>query len=376
MPGEAIRDDILLISLERLHFDPLNPRIPASVDRESDAAIIEWMLRDATLQELMGAIASNGYFRGEPLLVSPRDESLPFAEVEDWIVVEGNRRLAAVKLLADPGNAPARPTVVAAIAEDARVPAPQAVPAIRFEKRDEILDYLGFRHITGIKQWDPLAKARYLAQLRARLGSSGDISALARSIGSTRPYVGRLLTALGAFDRLEAGGRLEAMGVRGEEVPFSLLSTALNYDEISGFLRIDDPSDPDAALSSVDEVRLTSLASWIFERKLDDPKRPGKKRTQLGESRNFRRLAAVVTNEAATAHLLGGSSVEDAEQYTTLPAQALTAALSRAAAALDAAEEHLLEVVTPTDVDEGLLESIETHAAELRKSVVDRRQSS
>jgi hypothetical protein len=360
------------IEVDHLHFDPANPRIPATVDKYSEPALIEWMLRDATLQELMGAIASNGYFRGEPLLVSPQDESISFDEVVDWIVVEGNRRLAAVKLLRAPDRAPAKQSVVKLIAEEAKVPPPDAIPAIRFEKRDEILGYLGFRHITGIKQWDPLAKARYLAQLRGRGGQS--LPELARAIGSTRPYVGRLLTALGILEKLENGGQLAAMGVTGEEVPFSLLSTALNYDEIADFLNMADPADPDAALGTADDEHLALLASWIFEKKVDDPSRPGRKRTQLGESRSFRHLAAILQNETATQHLVAGEPVELAEQYTALPAQAFTAALTRANNELTAARNHLEEVEDPSEVDVGLIGSIESQAADLRDALSQRQQ--
>src|SRR5262249_40906013 len=143
--------------------------------------------------------------------------------------------------------------------------------------------------------------------------------------------------------------KLAEMGVKGEEVPFSLLSTALNYEEIATYLRMEDPSDPDQALQTADQERLEQLSSWIFERKLDDPKRPGRKRTQLGESRSFRHLAAILQSEAATEHLLAGASVEEAEQYTALPAEAFTTALSRASNELRAANEHLHEVERPSD---------------------------
>ena len=78
-------------------------------------------------------------------------------------VVEGNRRLAALKLLQNPGLTDFRRTSISQLVEDAQH-IPNEVPCIVYDTRDEILDYLGFRHVTGIKSWGPLSKARYLAR--------------------------------------------------------------------------------------------------------------------------------------------------------------------------------------------------------------------
>ena len=40
-----------------------------------------------------------------------------------------------------------------------------SIPSIPYRKRDEILSYLGVRHIAGIKKWDSYAKARYVANM-------------------------------------------------------------------------------------------------------------------------------------------------------------------------------------------------------------------
>ena len=145
------------IPVESLHFDPQNPRLPSSVDGNNDMDVIEWMLRDATLIELMGAIGEVGFFPGEPLLVTHDNSGRPY----HFIVVEGNRRLAAVKLLNNPKLAPIRQSVVKSVAENARHK-PSVLPVIVYSERSEILVYLGYRHVTGIKAWSPLAKARCL----------------------------------------------------------------------------------------------------------------------------------------------------------------------------------------------------------------------
>ena len=73
-----------------LHFDPKNPRFYRLNDATEDQRVIEEMLDDEGVQDLMASIGQKGYFEGEPLLVTREGGRL--------IVVEGNRRLAAVKL--------------------------------------------------------------------------------------------------------------------------------------------------------------------------------------------------------------------------------------------------------------------------------------
>jgi hypothetical protein len=79
-------------STQDLNFDPENPRFYRLNDPSSVPAVIEEMLDDEGVQDLMLSIGEKDYFEGEPLLVA---EDINGA----LIVVEGNRRLAATKLL-------------------------------------------------------------------------------------------------------------------------------------------------------------------------------------------------------------------------------------------------------------------------------------
>src|SRR5258707_273166 len=99
------------------------------------------MLVDESLVELIGSIGEQGYFPGEPVLVGPVGADRPGPPS---LVVEGNRRLAAVKLLANPGLAPVRQQTVERLASEAHS-RPLVLPALVFDSRDEILDYLGYR---------------------------------------------------------------------------------------------------------------------------------------------------------------------------------------------------------------------------------------
>ncbi|NJM06765.1 ParB N-terminal domain-containing protein [Candidatus Gracilibacteria bacterium] len=190
--------NIQYIPVNDLLYDPLNPRLPGKVEGKDEQAVIDWMLRDSTIPELMNSIAQQGYFSGEPLLVVRNSN-------EKYIVIEGNRRLTAVKLLLDPEKASIKKTAVSTAAKEAQF-RPERLPVLIFNRREDILDYLGYRHITGIKQWSSLAKAKYLRQLSETMqGEDVDVQhkRLAKIIGSRSDYVAKLLIGLEVYELIE-----------------------------------------------------------------------------------------------------------------------------------------------------------------------------
>src|SRR4051794_31647712 len=84
------------MSLELLRFDPENPRYTPDndIDTRNEVDVIKFFYKAADLGELVQSIASSGYIDIEPLIVLSENNTL--------LVLEGNRRLAALKLLSDP----------------------------------------------------------------------------------------------------------------------------------------------------------------------------------------------------------------------------------------------------------------------------------
>lgn len=347
------------IPVERLRFDPENPRLPEGIDASDQRAILQFMLEDAGLLDLMGSIAKQGFFPGEPLLVSPSSDG-------GWCVVEGNRRFASSLLLERPDLAPTRKRNVAelaaeAIASDVDL---SALPCLVFEQRIDILDHLGYRHVTGIKEWEPLAKARFLSQ---RFDSeSGDdytrFRNLARSIGSRSDYVGRLLTAYELYRVMEKQSFFGLEGVDATLIDFSLITSLLAYVHIVDYLGL--ASSQDRRLENLVEARLAFLTSFVFQR------REG--RTRLGESRNIRTLADVLAAPRARQALEDGASLRAAAQLTEAGAQAFRTWVSSAKESIDLAFDALSQsTLTTADVD--LVESLEQSAADLSKATAARR---
>jgi hypothetical protein len=364
------------VPADRLGFDSQNPRLPKRIEAENLGDVLKFMLDDAGLVDLASSIAAQGYFPGEPLLCCP-DPELPEHErppeptdESRYTVVEGNRRLAALMLLRNPSAAPSRKEAIRQLAELGTPP--DRVPAILFPRRDDILDYLGYRHITGIKEWEPLAKARYLRQVRERLRSAGDPAEprdLARLIGSSGSYVARLLTALRAWERLDELGFFARNNLSAEDLPFAVFSTALNYERIPLWLNLE--ATDDESVANVDDENLETLGRWFF---VPDERVP-KARPLLRESRNIRYVNEIVGNPDAMASLEQADSPQLAASLTAEAASVFTEALSESAKYIAVAVKRFDDVERAQELDAERLATIRGHADDLHRQVLEQLSS-
>src|SRR5439155_8430958 len=111
--------------------------------------------REFNLQPLKDSLYRNGFFYEEPLVVV--EEALAeYGNKRVLVVIEGNRRLAALKsILESPTEFPN---------EEARERLKE-IPVVQRDNREETLPYVGFRHITGVIPWEAAAKAQYALHL-------------------------------------------------------------------------------------------------------------------------------------------------------------------------------------------------------------------
>ena len=314
----------------KLNFDPENPRFYRLNDQSSIETVIEEMLNDEGVQDLMNSIGHKGYFEGEPLLVIKEGSKLT--------VVEGNRRLAAVKLLNQQlSPPPKRRNSIKQIREDADMPPATELPFILYENRRDVMRYLGYRHITGIKEWDSLSKAKYLAYLRGefynKLSIKEQLRALSKDIGSTPSYVGKLLTALGLHERAEANEYFK-LPMSNKDVVFSYITTAIGYAKITEWLALSSPKDIE--MKDLDMKNLKKLFSWMFVKDQQG-------HTIIGESRKLSEVAAIVADTEAVEMLENTGSREEAFLYSSGPQEALNKALNKAGKSMQAAWNLLLK---------------------------------
>ncbi|MCM1128984.1 MAG: ParB N-terminal domain-containing protein [Alistipes senegalensis] len=115
-------EDIKIVSLNSLYFDEANPWLPWDVEH-SQQSILEYFARTA-IEKLVSSIAKYDYFPGEPLIVVPRNNMN-----NEWTVVDGNRRLTALKILENPDILPSLSGQLKNLTKKARH-RPQNVPVI------------------------------------------------------------------------------------------------------------------------------------------------------------------------------------------------------------------------------------------------------
>lgn len=294
------------INIDDLKLDLMNPRLPKSKQGLDEKTVIEYMMLEAATLELMMAIGQNDYFAGEQLLVVEDEE-----DEGKYVVVEGNRRLTAVKLLNDPSISTVKKDSIKKAQAEA-IFKPQEIPCLVFDEKNEILKYLGFRHITGIKSWRLLEKARYLSDLKSReFESVGFLLAcreIAKMIGSSSSYTRRLLTGFSIYKLVEDEGFYEIDNLNDTRFHLNYFVDALNKENIRNFLKVDfNIEDP---IKHLDENNLKLLTHWWFE------KTEGRSRV-IGDSEGLKMLDAVIGNAISLkAFRDDGATIEDAYDLT------------------------------------------------------------
>lgn len=291
----------------QLTFDPHNPRLPGNEDEREEDAALRWMLNKASVVELMQSIGEHGYFAGEPLIVT--EDGAPKGK---YVVIGGNLRLAAVRLLHHPEDAPVKKASVKEVVAQANHK-PKKLPCLIVDDRKEVLAELGFRHVTGIKAWNSLQKAKYLKQLvdgnpqLRKLTESERRRRLARTIGTRPDYVAKLLTGLAVYERVEDADfyglkELREDDERGDS-SFSVLYTAItSYKSIADFIGLEGSSSTDLRKLKGQELR--ELVEWLFKENSEGV-------TRVAESGDLKELARVVSNEATRDSFRTGKTLRE-----------------------------------------------------------------
>uniref|UniRef100_UPI004048842E hypothetical protein n=2 Tax=Roseivirga sp. TaxID=1964215 RepID=UPI004048842E len=321
-----------ILNLEDLELDSYNPRLPKSLQGASESQIIEFMLLEASTLELMQAIGENDFFAGEQLLVVKNGKK--------YTVVEGNRRLTAVKLLNNKSLATVQKSKVNTVLEEATF-IPKKIPALIFDKKEEILRYLGYRHITGVKSWRLLEKARYLYELKKEsfgaLNFGNACRELAKVIGSRRDYVERMIIGFEIYSVIEDSSFYKIPGLNDTNFYFNYISDSLNRSNIREFLNVDMGIEEPTKNLQHDKVK--ELSHWFFEKN-----REGKVRV-LGDSSSLNKLNKVLgDNEAKELFESKEYSLNDAFEITNGMDEVFEREIRKSLLALSKADQVAIKV--------------------------------
>ena len=244
-----------LISVDDLNLDHINPRLAGrEFTIDDQVPILRVLWRELAVNEIADSIAASGYWPHEVLFAAK--------EKGRWVVIEGNRRLVAVRLLCNPKLC----KQVGAVG----IPRLTAAERKKLEKlpvvactRKTIWEYVGFKHVNGPKDWDSIAKAQYVARVRNDYGIS--LQEIAKTIGDRHDTVKRMYRGLMVLQQAEAIGLYDRKTHWGAKFAYSHLWTGLGYTPVQAFLGLG-PSrgfkaDP---VPKKNHARLGELCLWLY----------------------------------------------------------------------------------------------------------------
>ena len=276
------------VPVGQLLLDPDNPRLPEELQGSSQAKILEYLRANAVLEELARSYLNNGFFPHEHLIVTPHNGS--------FVVLEGNRRLAAVKVLLEDDDALEaglrfeldEPTTNEALASLTDLPV-FVVP-----DRSAVRKYLGFRHIGGIKTWSAEAKARYLAaEVELVKELDNPFLDVARRVGSNVQGVRHAYIAISILRYAGEEFGIETSAIQHRR--FGVWVRAMNSPDLRNYIGLGDPrsyGEVRADLEDLDKAKLVEVLGDLAPAE-------GRTKPLLADSRDVTVYAQALQNEQA-----------------------------------------------------------------------------
>ena len=281
--------EIRPIKVSELAFDFKNPRLVEFdlTSKSTDAEIIGLLWEAMDVREVALSIAASGFFRHEPLIVA--------RENERNVVIEGNRRLAAVKILLNPTVVDELNVSLPVITQSAKADL-KTLPCL-ISTRKEAWQYIGFKHVNGPAKWGSYAKSQYIADVHRNFGVP--LEDIAQQIGDTHRTVQRLFRGLMVIEQAENMGVFDRENRWYRHFSFSHLYTGLDYPGISSYIGLRPANDEDPEpVPPEKKEELRELCLWLY----------GNKREQIrpviqSQNPHLRQLDATLSDRGATADL-------------------------------------------------------------------------
>lgn len=278
--------------MEHLLLDPNNPRFSELGDELLSIAETRFAddkvqqntfdkMRDPTFDvgELRDTIKSLGFLPMDRVVVRKWKGAHADGKAR-YVVVEGNRRITALKWLVDLHEIGKETFSQERLANFTRIEA--LLLDEQFAPESATLILPGLRHVSGVKEWGPYQKAKAVHALR-KTGLSAQEAA--QSLGlSTRAAN----TSYRCFLALEAMKIDEEFGEFADPKMYSYFEEIQKRPTVRDWLAWSDEAE-----RFTNEDRLREFYSWITPSS-DDPGPP-----KLSEARSVRELAQVISDEAA-----------------------------------------------------------------------------
>lgn len=193
------------------------------------------------------------------------------------------------------------------------------VPYILADSRKDVQAYLGFRHVTGIKQWDPAEKAEYISEL---IESGLTYKEVTELIGSKISSVRHSYVSFRILLQMDEEKRIHVPSV---EKKFSVLTLSLRTDGVQSYLGVKMLLDPDKAKRPIPPSKINHLvkfALWLFgnnEKGIDPIITDSRKIEQFGKvlqsTKALQYLEKTPSPRFQTAYRIAGGDAADVADY-------------------------------------------------------------
>lgn len=258
----VVSSQIQYASVDDLYLDPQNPRLGrhnTEKNLQQDAILKE--MEGWTLDELAVSYLESGGFWVQEALIVVQDEMS-----HALIVVEGNRRLAALKFLKRAADGQDVSPKWRNLIKQYEIPAGlfDRVPYLRADTRQDVQAFLGFRHVTGIKQWAPAEKAEYIAKF---LDQGMSYEQVAKRIGSKIPTTRQHYIAFRLLQQLENQIEEFDPNLKTVQRRFSVLYLSLRTAGVQSYLQLDIEAKPEPGFFPVPHdniAHLSKFSVWMF----------------------------------------------------------------------------------------------------------------
>ena len=314
---------VVKVSVDQLVLDEKNPRLLNLIGNAKELDIINQLYRSEDLSELLQSIAANGYMDIEPLIVEKGEQNL--------IVLEGNRRLAAIRLFLEPEL-----TNRLLKEKQLKINVPEIsekhlntlsqVSVYVVAKREDARSFIGFKHINGAARWESYAKARFAAEWYGT--GQYSLAEIARSIGDRHDTIKKMVSAIYVLEQAEEQDLFHINDRVNPKFNFSHLYTALSRRPYMKFLGLDitwsnyEPQPFPVPSNNLDNLR--EVLRWIYGSKEDDL-------SPLVQTQNpdIKNLAEVLDSPEGLVVLRATKSLHEAHASTHPPSTKFSQALFR-----------------------------------------------
>lgn len=357
--GKGSRKPQLDIDINLIEVDSENPRLVPYLTDPSSATefdLISVLYENFDTEVVAMSLVENGYFDEEPIIVvpkkipknfsfsdysSPDDLSLAIKKLIndgeiDFTVVEGNRRVSAIKLITDKDlRSKLKIDKIYPSSDNVdKINDISSIPCIIYEKRGDVSAYLGVRHIAGLLKWEAFAQAAYTANIIEYEMQSGKtiteaIKQVQKVVGDRSDKLRKQYITYKMF--LEARDNLN-FNVNPIINKFSLLTVAYNSASIRDYLDVETYSKVNLESELIDSSKyeeFNNVLTWIYGNKNTN------EQPVLTDSRKITStLSHIVKSPEAVEYLLKYKDIDGAYERTSGEREFLSKKLTSASRAI------------------------------------------